>query len=109
MTEKILNFIGGRFLESSSQEFLPVINPATGEILAEVTDSNSKDVEQAVEAARQAFPAWSQMPARQRAAYLRKMSELIEGKIDTLAKTESLNTGKPYRVSKTVDIPRSAH
>ncbi len=107
--EKILNFIDGQFVEPFSGQFLDNANPATGETFCRVANSNFKDVEAAVMAAKKAFPAWSTTPTRTRAKILRKLAELIEKNVDTLALAESNDNGKPLSVAKSVDIPRSAY
>ena len=57
------NFIGGNLIGPLSGKFIENINPATGEIFCQVPDSNEKDIEVAVNAAKKAFPAWSVTPA----------------------------------------------
>lgn len=109
MKERIQNFIDGTLQEPLSGNYLPVINPATGQKVAEVADSDVRDVKLAVAAAQAAFPGWAATPPRERSQILRKISTLILEKLEVLALTETLNTGKPLRISKTVDIPRSAY
>ena len=109
MSEKILNFIDGEFCEPDSQEYLKIENPARGEDIALLADSNGRDVERAVQAASRAFDGWSRTSTRERAGCLRRLATLIEENTHELAKLESLNTGKPFAVSRMIDIPRSAH
>jgi len=101
------NYIGGEF--TASKEWLPVFNPATGEQYAAVAESTPEDVSAAVEASRSAFRSWSTMPARERAAWLRKLAAGIAAKQEAFAQAETQDTGKPIRLSSTVDIPRSIH
>ena len=109
MTQKVLNFINGEFVASSSNRWIEIINPATREKISELNDSNAADLEKAVSAAEQAFPMWSAASARDRAKILRKISELIEKHSKDFALLETRNTGKPLKTSQTVEIPRSAH
>lgn len=92
----------------ASDSYLDNFNPATGKVYSLIPDSDERDVELAVKAAAAAFPAWSQMPATQRAALLLKISSLIEEKLDALALAESIDNGKPVWLAKSVDIPRAA-
>lgn len=102
------NYIDGKLQAASNQQYLPVFNPALGEIYAETPDSEAQDVAIAVEAAQKAFPAWSNLPAEHRAAYLNKIANLIEQQAETLALAETEDNGKPLWLSTKVDIPRSA-
>src|SRR5689334_13970053 len=105
--QRILNFIGGRFIELVSGKFLDDIEPATGQVYAQVADSNERDVAAAVDAAQQAFPAWSRTPAEQRCRILLRIADLIEQNLDRFVRAESVDTGKPITLAKTVDIPRA--
>ncbi|HTD52733.1 MAG TPA: aldehyde dehydrogenase family protein, partial [Thermoanaerobaculia bacterium] len=65
--EVLRNFVGGRWIESGTSEFFDVHNPARGEVIARAPLSTSEDLDLAVAAARQAFPAWRDTPAVVRA------------------------------------------
>lgn len=106
--QRILNYIGGAHVEPASGTYLESIEPATGEAYCEVPDSDERDIEIAVAAARQAFPAWSSTPAFERASLLLEIAEMIEDNLDDLARAESIDNGKPVHVARTVDIPRAA-
>lgn len=71
-----LNYIDGRFVDDGSS-YINVLNPATNDVLGRVPDSSAAIVDQAVEAARKAQPAWEALPAIQRANYLRKISAKV--------------------------------
>ena len=107
MTEKILNYINGELVESIGKTYLDNINPATGEVYSLIPDSDDRDVEQAVLAAKAAFPAWSNMPVAMRSDILLKISALIDKNLDRLALAESIDQGKPLWLAKSVDIPRA--
>lgn len=106
--DQILNLIDGRLREPMAGQFFPVIEPATGVVYAQAPDSGSADIDRAVAAAQRAFPAWSGTPALERAACLVRLAELIERDSESLARAESIDTGKPITLARTVDLPRSA-
>lgn len=104
---RILNFVGGRFVEPVSKNYFGNIDPAVGVAYGEIPDSDEKDLELAVQAAKRAFPAWRLVPAEKRASLLEKLAELVEQKQDDFARAECIDTGKPLGLTKSVDIPRS--
>ncbi len=104
---KIENYINGRLVAPASGEYLDNYNPATGEIYSMIPDSDERDVEIAVEAAKNAFPAWSKLSAEQRHDVLMRLSSLIERDLDALAEAESIDNGKPLALARAVDIPRA--
>jgi aminomuconate-semialdehyde/2-hydroxymuconate-6-semialdehyde dehydrogenase len=102
------NFIGGLFIAPLSGKFIENVNPATGAVKGMIPDSNEKDVELAVNAARKAFPSWSVKSQEERFILLNKIAELIDENSDALALAESNDNGKPVWLSKKVDIYRAA-
>ena len=104
---KILNYINGVQTQSSSNEWIENINPATGEILGQVNSSNAEDVDQAVQAAKKAFKEWSSLSIDERGNYILKLSQKISDNFEELALLETKDTGKPISTSQTIDIPRS--
>jgi aminomuconate-semialdehyde/2-hydroxymuconate-6-semialdehyde dehydrogenase len=102
------NFIGGNFIGPLSGKFIDNINPATGEMFCQIPDSNEKDIEVAVTAAKKAFPQWSVTPTEERFKILNKIASLIDEHLDELAIAETLDNGKPLWLSKRVDIPRAS-
>ncbi|MBA4124980.1 MAG: aldehyde dehydrogenase [Acidobacteria bacterium] len=104
---KIENYINGELVKPVSENYLDNFNPATGEVYSLIPDSDEKDVESAIEAARKAFPAWSKMSAEQRHDCLMRIVSLIERDMDSLAEAESVDNGKPKSLAKAVDIPRA--
>lgn len=105
--EKILNLINGQLVEPASESYIDNYNPSTGKVYSLIPDSDERDVELAVAAAKNAFPAWRDMPKEKRSAILIKLSELIQRDLDKLAFAESIDNGKPLWLSKSVDIPRA--
>ncbi len=102
------NFIGGNFIGPLSGKFIESINPATGEVICQVPDSNEKDVDVAVHAAQKAFPSWSVTPAEKKFEVLNRIASLIDENLDGLALAETTDNGKPLWLSRRVDIPRAA-
>ncbi len=91
-----------------SGKFIDNINPATGEIFCQIPDSNEKDIEVAVSAAKKAFPQWSLTPPEERFRILNHIATLIDEHLNELAQAETTDTGKPLWLSKRVDIPRAS-
>jgi len=106
--DKILNYINGRLMESSTGDYLPNVNPSEGVAYNLVPDSNHQDVADAVTAASNAYSLWSSMPIEQRAAILNKIADLIDRDMDKLALAESIDQGKPLKLARSVDIPRAS-
>src|SRR2546425_2203517 len=104
----IRNFIDGRFVEPTSGRHLDNIEPATGKPYSKVADSDARDVDLAVAAAEKAFANWSRTPAAERSRILLRIADLIERDLEKLARAESIDTGKPASLARTLDIPRAA-
>jgi aminomuconate-semialdehyde/2-hydroxymuconate-6-semialdehyde dehydrogenase len=105
---QIANYIGGSLQAPLNGKYMPNINPATGEVYSQTPDSDSQDVEEAVGAAKAAFPLWSTTPAEERFKVLNRIAELIDQNLDALALAETNDNGKPLWLSKKVDIPRAS-
>ena len=101
------NYINGTLRPAESTEFLENYDPSTGSVYSFIPDSDSRDVEKAVEAAEKAFPAWSVMHPQKRFRILMRIADIIEQHLDIFAEAESRDSGKPLSLSSTVDIPRS--
>ena len=105
--EKIKNYIDGKLLPPSKNQYIENFNPAKGEIYSLIPDSDDTDVNLAVEAAQRAFKKWSTTPKQERFSIMMRISELIDQNLDRLAKAESIDNGKPFSLAKRVDIPRA--
>ncbi|MDQ3279947.1 MAG: aldehyde dehydrogenase [Acidobacteriota bacterium] len=105
--QRLSNFIGGTFVPPASGTYFDDANPATGEGIAAVPDSDARDVAEAARAARDAFGAWSQTAAEQRSRVLLSIADRIEANLDELAAMESRDNGKPVSLAKRMDIPRA--
>src|SRR5438105_3410428 len=104
---EIRNFIDGRFVEPTSGRYLDNIEPATGKPYSQVADSDARDVDLAVGAAEAAFPDWSKKPAAERSGILLRVADLIERDLEKFARAESIDTGKPVSLARSLDIPRA--
>src|SRR5512140_1705732 len=104
---EVLNFIDGKAAPAACGEWLEDVDPATGEVYARVASSDTRDVDAAVAAAVRAFPAWASAGAGQRSRALRRIARLIERDLEKLARAESIDSGKPLAVARSVDIPRA--
>jgi len=105
--KKILNLINGQLVAPVSDTYIDNYDPSTGTVYSLIPDSDERDVELAVNAAKNAFPSWRDMPKEKRSAILIRLSELIQRDLDKLALAESIDNGKPLWLSKSVDIPRA--
>ncbi|MCT4624748.1 MAG: aldehyde dehydrogenase family protein, partial [Schleiferiaceae bacterium] len=104
---KIQNYINGAMHAPASGEYLDNYDPARGKIYGQIPDSDERDVQAAVNAAKAAFPAWSKLSNKERSAWMMKISNRISERLDELAKAESLDNGKPVWLAESVDIPRA--
>ncbi len=98
-------FIGGEWVEPRSGERFETTNPADGRPLARIAQAGEEDVEAAVRAAREAFPAWSALSGHARARYLYALARRVQKHSRLFAVLETLDNGKPIRESRDVDIP----
>jgi acyl-CoA reductase-like NAD-dependent aldehyde dehydrogenase len=93
-------FIGGEWVESSTGETIEVLNPSTGEAIAEVPSSSAEDVGRAVDAAKRAWAEWQAKTPKDRMELLLALADVIDEHGEELARLESLNVGKPWWVAK---------
>ncbi len=105
---EIKNLIGGELVAASSKKTLENLNPATGERIGSLPDSNEKDVDKAVAAAEAAFPIWSKFSLDRRADCLSKLADLILENLEKMAEAETRDSGKTIRRSLEIEIPRAA-
>jgi len=104
---QIYNYINGEFTLPISGNMLDNINPATGQIIAHIPDSNYDDVAKATKAAKLALPNWSGLSKAERINWLNKIAQALEERSEDIAKTESMDTGKPIGLARRVDAARS--
>jgi aminomuconate-semialdehyde/2-hydroxymuconate-6-semialdehyde dehydrogenase len=107
MSLRLSHLIGGQARPPAGDAWLEVHEPATGQRYAHCPDGDAADVDAAVAAARAAFPAWSALPAAERAAWLEKLAAALEARLDEFAAAESRDAGKPLSLARGLDIPRA--
>ncbi|HNL05351.1 MAG TPA: aldehyde dehydrogenase, partial [Bacteroidia bacterium] len=105
---KLLNYINGQMVEPISQKWMDNTDPSTNTVFSQIPDSDERDVQMAVDAAKQAFVGWSTMPVKKRSDLLLRIAALIEKNLQRFAEAESLDNGKPVWLAKQVDIPRAS-
>ena len=103
----IKNLINGKWVESS--QTFETTNPANGEVLAEVAHASDAQVAQAVQAARDAFPAWAGLPVAKRSKIITRLGDLISDNVTELALMETNDTGLPLYQTHNALIPRAAN
>ena len=93
-------FIDGQAVSAAEGETQEIVNPATGEKIAEVPKGTSADVDRAVDAAEKAFPGWAATSPGERSLALLKLADRVEQEQAELAALESLNVGKPKALAE---------
>ncbi len=93
-------FVDGQFVDSVAGETMEILNPATGDVIAEVPQGTAEDVDRAVAAAEQAWESWQLKTPKDRMELLLRLADVIEENAEELARLESLNVGKPWWVAK---------
>src|SRR5947209_6641324 len=99
-TQTRLMWIDGKWTESASGKTVPVVNPATEETIGEVAYGDRADVKRAIDAAHRALPAWMKLTAWDRAKILKRTADLMRQRIDTIARTMTMEQGKPLAESR---------
>ncbi len=106
--ERILNYVNGELVAPASDNYLDNYDPSRGTVYSHIPDSDARDIEKAVAAAKEAFPAWSKTPREERSGLMLKVAELIDANHEMLAQAESKDNGKPLKLARRVDIPRAS-
>ncbi|MFN8622107.1 MAG: aldehyde dehydrogenase [Chloroflexota bacterium] len=104
---RIQHLIGGELVDPIDGGWMEDIEPATQQAWAWVPDGTAADVDRAVTAASAAFPAWSRTPAAERSRLLLRLADLMERDLEPLIEAESRDAGKPIKLARSLDIPRS--
>ena len=100
MAERLPLFINGKFVDSESNETLPVRDPATQEVLAELPFASQKEVDQAVASAKDTFNVWRETPTPERARLMLRYQDLLKQHQNDIAKILSRETARPLRTPK---------
>ncbi|MBL8741357.1 MAG: aldehyde dehydrogenase family protein, partial [Myxococcales bacterium] len=103
-------FIGGKWQKPLSGKYFDTVSPSTEEKLAEIAEADERDVDRAVQAAREAFDRyWAPMRPIDRAKYIYRIARQLQEKAREMAIVESMDGGKPIKESRDVDIPLAAN
>ena len=98
-------FINGQFNSPEGREFFETRNPATGEVLANICQAQSEDIDHAMQSARAAQADWEGIGGPARAKFLYAIARLVQKHSRLFAVIETLDNGKPIRESRDIDIP----
>ncbi len=96
MSERVRMLVAGAWVDAENDATFEAFSPSSGEVIARVPEGTREDVARAVDAAREAFELWSSRSAFDRAAAMRRVAEVIEGRRDDLARMLALDQGKPF-------------
>jgi betaine-aldehyde dehydrogenase len=99
------NFIDGEFVDPAERQTESVLNPATGEVIAQAPLSTAEDVEHAVEAAGRALGGWAAMAPGERALAVLELAQALEDHGEELAELEAANAGKPIAAFREDELP----
>lgn len=105
--QRLTHWIDGAARAPGRDHWLPVHEPATGRIYAEVAAGDASDIEAAITAAARAAPAWAALPNSARSAWLEKLAAALESRIDDFAHVEARDGGKPFALARDAEIPRA--
>ena len=112
-SQRLKNYIGGKWVASTATEYLPVMNPSIGQEIAKVPLSSYRDLDDAVMAANQAFQSWSKMPIKERAQIFYRYKVLLEKNIRELASLVREENGKTMNeaiaeIEKSIEVTEFA-
>lgn len=105
--QKLQNFINGHYVSPLNEQYIDNYEPATGQVYSLIPNSDAKDVELAVEAAKKAFPIWAALSIEERGKILMRVADGIRQRMDEFVAAESRDNGKPVSLAAHVDIPRA--
>ena len=105
MSKVLHNFINGESVKSSSGKTTELVNPSTGQVYAEAQLSDGKDIDRAYQAAQNAFESWRETTPSERQKALLQIADALEANADELIEIEGVNTGKPFAVTASEEIP----
>lgn len=100
MSKKVPLYIDGEFVASKSEQWIPVTNPATQEVIAQVPVATQSEMEGAVESAREAFKTWKEVPVSERARVMMRYQALLKEHQEEIAETLAQETGKTFEDAK---------
>jgi betaine-aldehyde dehydrogenase len=101
---RVRNFIGGTYVEASGRSTFKSLNPATGDVLADIEIAGVPEVERAVEAAGRGQAIWAAMTGLERGRVMKRAADMLRARNAELARLETLDTGKPIQETSAVDV-----
>jgi len=102
---RLHNFIGGEYVEPIEGGMAPIVDPSTGEVFAEAPLSGAEDIDRAVRAAESALAGWKRRTPAERSLALLRIADTIEARAEELVRAECSNTGKPFALTMSEEIP----
>ncbi len=102
---QLRNFIGGEYVQSRGDSVSDIVNPATGQVVAQAPVSTAADVDAAYAAASSAFETWSELTPKDRQKALLDFADAIERRADEFVRLEGENTGKPHALTEAEEVP----
>ena len=102
---ELYNFVHGEKVGTVSGRTVPVVDPSTGEAYAEAPVSGPEDVESALGSAKAAFGSWKRSTPSERSLALLRVADAIEARAEELVRAEGKNTGKPFALTMSEEIP----
>ena len=102
---ELRNFVGGEHVDVASGASAPVIDPSTGDVIARAPLSGEADVDRALQVAEEAFGSWKRSTPSERSMALLRAADAIEARADELVRAECENTGKPFGLTMSEEIP----
>jgi aminomuconate-semialdehyde/2-hydroxymuconate-6-semialdehyde dehydrogenase len=106
--KKILNYINGEYKKPVNNNWIDNYNPSNGEVYSIIPNSTEEDIEDAYNAAANAFPEWSNTTLEDRSKILSRIAQLIKENLEEFVEAESKDNGKPLSLARAVDIPRAS-
>lgn len=103
----IKNYVAGKLLPSNNGQYLETENPSTGQLYAYYPDTEEQDIKYAIEFAGRAFPTWRNLELEKRYRILMRLADILEQEMKVFAKAEASDTGKPYSMAVSVDVPQA--
>ena len=98
-------FINNEWVDAEGGKTFVSKNPCTGEEIAELAYASAADTQKAIAAAKAAFPKWAALDVETRGKYLHKIADILESRMEEFARWEAMDTGKPIRETRSIDIP----
>lgn len=107
----LANYINGKFQPPFYKDYIYNVNPTNGATIGMIPDSNTHDINQAVDAAKEALnnPNWNHnyISQKKRSEWLNRIADGLESRLEIFAQAESLDTGKPLARCRNIEIPRA--